>query len=66
MTAAFNCGTGAEDIAHCASFLGVPGGESWERSFSRYSPKFCMLIISVVNGVIASILRNEIVAIIAA
>ena len=66
MMAAFYCGTGAKDIAHCTSFLGVPGGKSCERSFSRHSPKMCKLITSVINGVIAVSLRNEIVVTIAA
>ena len=35
MVAVFYCGTGAKYIAHCKSFLGVPGGNSWERSFSK-------------------------------
>ena len=52
MMTAYYCGTGGDDIAKCGSFLGVSGGKSWERSFSRHSPRMCKLIISIVNGVI--------------
>ena len=62
MMAAFYCGTGADDIAKATSFIGIPGGKSWERSFSNYSPRMCSLIISVVNGVIKSSLEGEIKA----
>ena len=34
MMAAFYCGTGAADIAKAISFLGLPGGKSWEKLFS--------------------------------
>ena len=58
--AAFYCGTGAGDIGNVASFLGISGGKSWERSFGNHAPKMCKLITSVVNGVIATSLKNEI------
>ena len=60
MMAAFYCGTGAADIAKAISFLGLPGGKSFERSFSNHSPKMCKLITSVVNGVVRSSLKAEI------
>lgn len=62
MMTAFYCGTGAADIAKVGSFLGLPGGKSWEKSFSNYSPKMCKLITSVVNGVVANSLKAEIEA----
>ena len=65
MMTAFYCGTGCDDIANCGSFLGVSGGKSWGRSFSRQSPKMCKLILSIVNGVIEDSLKDEIVATIA-
>ena len=52
MMAAFYCGTGGADIAKAVSFLGIPGGKSWEKAFVRHSPKMCDIISSVVNGVI--------------
>ena len=60
MMAAFYCGTGAADIAKAISFLGLPGGKSWEKSFSNHSPKMCNLITSVVNGVVKMSLVAEI------
>ena len=65
MMASFYLGTGAVDTAEYGSFFGVPGGESWERAFSRHSPSMCKLIISVVNGVIDARLKEEIIATIA-
>lgn len=59
MMAAFYCGTGGADIAKAISFLGVPGGKSWERAFVRQSPKTCNIISSVVNGVIRKNLQED-------
>ena len=60
MMAAFYCGTGGQDIAKALSFLGIPGGKSWEQAFTRHSPKMCDIISSVVNGVIRQSLEEEI------
>ena len=30
MMAAFYCGTSGQDIAKALSFIGIPGGKSWE------------------------------------
>ena len=60
--AAFYCDTGAAGIDQAISFLGLPGGKSWEKSFSNHSPKMCELIISVVNRVVKRSLEGEITA----
>ena len=65
MMAAFYCGTGAEDIAKCGSIFGIPGGKSWERAFSRYSPKLCRTITTVVKEIMRNTLKEEITASIA-
>ena len=62
MMAAFYCGTGAADIAKAISFLGLPGGQSFERSFSNHSPKLCKLITSVVDEIVKMSLVAEIEA----
>ena len=62
MMAVLYCRTGAADIAKAISFLGLPGGKSWEKSFSNHSPKLCKLITSVVNGVVKMSLVAEIEA----
>ena len=51
MMTAYYTGSGGEDIANCGSFFGIPGGKSWERAFTRHSPKMCKLILSVVDEV---------------
>ena len=60
MMAAFYCCTGGADIAKAVSFLGVPGGKSWEKAFTRHSPKMCDIISFVVNIVIIKSLEEEI------
>ena len=62
MMAALYCGTGGVDIVNVGSFLGIPGGKSWERSFSRYFPIICNLLRSVVSGLIDTSLRGKIIA----
>ena len=60
--ASFYCGTGGNDIAKAASFLGVPGGKSWERSFSRHSPQVSSIIGEVTTKLIDTALIDEIKA----
>ena len=62
MMSSFYGGTGGQDIANFGSFLGVPGGKSWERAFSRHSPSMCKLIISVISDVMHASLKAEIIA----
>ena len=57
---AFYCDTSATGIDQAISFLGLPGGKLWEKSFSNYSPKMCELIASVVNGLLKRSLEVEI------
>ena len=65
MMAAFYCGTGVEDIAEYASFFCISGGKSWERAFSRHSPRMCRMINSVVKEIMVKSLKQKITAIIA-
>ena len=62
MMAAYYYGTCGEGISNIGSFLGVPSGKSWERSFSRHSPKMCKLILSIVDEIIDNSLKEEIIA----
>lgn len=59
----FYIGTGGQDVASVANFLGVPGGRNWEREFTRKSPRLAKAIIDTVNGIVEASLLDEIVKI---
>ena len=58
--ALFYVGTGILNIGSVNSALGIECGENWERTFSKYSPIVCKIILKVVNDVIGEALKKEI------
>ena len=60
IVASFYIGTGGMDIGLVGSCLGLKGGKSWEKTFTRHSPKICKAIRKVVNKTIDANLKEEI------
>ena len=58
--ASFYVGTGGLDIGLILSAQGIAGGKSWEKTFSRYSPKICKSINRVTDQIIEESLVEEI------
>ena len=56
----FYIGTGGMDIGLINSCLGVAGGKSWEKNFTRSSPAVCKALMKVVDSTIADNLNEEI------
>ena len=56
----FCCGTGPYDVAKAVLFLGIPGGKSWERSFSRHSPYISSIITEIATQLVDTTLIDEI------
>ena len=52
--------TSGLDIGLFHSIMGINGGKSWERSYSRNSPTICKRILNVVNGIMYQALVEEI------
>ena len=60
LLASYYVGTGGLDIGLFHSIMGITGGESWERSYSRHSHKVCKRILKVVKGIMDEALVEEI------
>ena len=56
----FYVGTGGLDIELLSSAQGIPGGESWKNTFTRYLPVICNAIIHVVGDNIIEAMKEEI------
>ena len=53
-------GTGGIDVGLMLSCQGIPGGENWEKTFTRHSKPVCKAIIKVVDELIAETLQEEV------
>jgi len=62
MLMAFYCGTGGFDIGSFASFMGISGGGSWERTFHRKSGVIHDVILDLCDTILAESLKAEVVA----
>ena len=60
--AAFYIGTGGYDIGSVASFLGVPGGRSFERTFHRHSRTLHSTIMGICKDVMKDAFYDEVAA----
>ena len=60
--AAFYTGTGGYDIGSVASFFGIPGGRSWERTFHRRSALVHDKIMKISADVMKKAFNEEVVA----
>ena len=58
--ASFYIGTGGMDIGLASLCQGIAGGKSWERTFTRHSPKVCKAILRVVDECLDANLKEEI------
>ena len=59
---AFYLGTGGYDIGAMACFLGIPGGQSWERTFHRHSKTIHTSIIQVTDEILKKAFEDEVIA----
>ena len=58
--ASFYIGTGGMDIGLANLCQGIAGGKSWERTFTRHSPKVCKANLKVVDESLDANLKDEI------
>ena len=62
MLSAFYVGTGGYDIGGTASFLGIPGGRSFERAFHRHSDVVHNVILRECETIMDEAMNGEIIA----
>ena len=62
MLSAFYIGTGGYDIGGMASFFGIPGGRSFERTFHRHSHSIHCVILDECTKILEEALNEEIIA----
>ena len=55
-------GQGGCETASQASFLGIPGGKSWERTFHRHSDLFHKKMLDLCGSIIRDALTREVTA----
>ena len=62
MLSAYYYGTGGFNVGVFASFFGIPGGRSWDRSFFRNMPEVHGIVLDLCNLVLGEALSEEIKA----
>ena len=58
----FYLGTSGYNVCAMAYFLGIPGGWSWERTFSCHSKTIHTLIITIRDEILKKAFEDEVIA----